>query len=233
MNGKLRRYYERGQRCDRVNDGRAADFPANSKGAVLAAAVKEHLAELSALDVEKASSTGKRRQGTAGRGSAREDLWTLIESVARTAEAITVERPDIEGMFELPRKGRADRTLISTARSFAERAAPFVGLFGEFDLPATFINDLRSKADTLESYITLQNEGVGTGVNVNASAQEQMQEMNEALERLNIIYRNKYRNNPSVLAEWESAYHLEAAHGSRSKSKNNGNNPPPNNNPPT
>ena len=222
MNSKLRRYYERGQRCDSFADSHAEDFPGNSKGATLTAAVKERLAGLAALDVERASSTGKRKQGTAGREKAREALRKLVEAVAETADAIALDRPDIKGMFELSRTDHSDQTLIATARSFAERGAPFVGLFVDYDLPTTFINDLRSRADTMESYISMQNEGVGGRVNANASAQEQLQALNEALERLNVIYHNKYRDNPSVLAEWESAYHLEAAPGSRRKTKSNG-----------
>lgn len=225
MNAKLRRYYERGQRCDKFTDSHAEDFPANSKGATQASVVKERLASLSALDVERASSTGKRQQGSAGRQNAREALRALVEAVAETADPIALDHPDTKGMFQLPRKTQTDQTLIATARSFADRAAPYVGLFVEYALPATFINDLRSKADALESYISLQNEGVGGRINANASAEEHLQGLNEALERLNVIFRNKYRDTPSVLAEWESAYHLEAAPGSKRRKKSE----PPNN----
>ncbi|MCA1621938.1 MAG: hypothetical protein LC795_22225 [Acidobacteria bacterium] len=225
MNAKLRRYYERGQRCDKFADSHAEDFPANSKGAAQAAAVKERLASLSALDVERANSTGKRQQGSAGRQAAREALRVLVEAVAGTAGAIALDHADVKGVFLLPRTDHTDRTLIATARSFADRAAPFAGLFVEYALPATFINDLRSKADALETYISLQNEGVGGRVNANASAEENLRGLNEALERLNVIFRNQYRDTPSVLAEWESAYHLEAAPGSRRRKKGD----PPNN----
>lgn len=219
MNARLRRYYERGQRCDRVTDSRVEDFPADSKGAALSAVVKERLAGLATLDVERASSMGKRQQGTAGRQNARESLRALIEAVVETAEAIAPDRPDIKGVFLFPRTDQTDQTLITTARSFADRAAAFVALFVEYDLPAAFVADLRSKADTLESYISMQNEGVGARINANASAEEHVQGLNEALERLNVIFRNKYRDNPSLLAEWESAYHLEAAPGSKRRKR--------------
>lgn len=231
MNAKLRRYYERGLRCDKFADSHAADFPADSKGAAQAAAVKERLATLSALDVERANSTGKHQQGSAGRQGARETLRELVEAVTETAEVIALDRAEIKGVFLLPRTDHTDQTLIATARSFADRATPFVGLFVEFAMPASFVADLRSKADELEAYISLQNEGVGGRINANASAEETLQGLNEALERLNVIFRNKYRNAPSVLAEWDSAYHLEAAPGSKRKKKGdpptNGEPPPP------
>ncbi len=99
MNAKLRRYYERGRRCDLVADARAGDFPANSKAAALAAVVKERLDGLAALDVDRASSRGKRQQGTTGRQGAREELTELVEAVADTAEAIAPDHPEIKGVF--------------------------------------------------------------------------------------------------------------------------------------
>jgi hypothetical protein len=144
MSAKLRRYIERGQRCDRVNDSRAEDFTGNVKWAALTAGVKERLTNIATTDVERASSTGKRQQGTAGRTDARDALSALVESVTKTAEVIALDRPNIKGMFLLPRGDHSDNTLIATARSFADRAAPFVPLFVEYDLPPTFINDLRS-----------------------------------------------------------------------------------------
>ena len=227
MSARLRRYYERGQRSDKVNDSRAEDFSTNSKAAALAATVKEQLASLAALDVERASSMGKRQQGTAGRQSVRENLRTLVKAVADTADHISLAHPDTKGMFRLLRTKQTDQTLIATARSFADRAAPFVGLFVEYNLSATFINDLRSMADTLESYISLQNEGVGARINANASAEEHLKRLNEALEGLNIVYHNKYHGNDSVLAEWKSAYHLEAAPGTKSKAKSKKKKTPP------
>lgn len=228
MSATLRRRYERGQRCDTVNDARVEDFPANSKWATLAASVKEHLAAFATLDVERASSKGKRRQGTAGRGKAYAALEKLVDATARTAEAMLPEHPDIKGMFERPTKDRSARTLVATGRSYADRVAPIVGLFVELAMPPTLVTDLRSAADTLESYISMQNEGVGAGVNANAAVREHLRALDEKLKALNVIYHNHYRNNPSVLAEWESAYHLEAAPGSRRRTtKPNGDGTPP------
>ena len=232
MNSKVRRDYERAERCDQFSDSRTDDFPAGSKGAILAASVKERLATLTTLDVEKASSTGKRQQGTAGRRGTREELIELVEAVSKTGSAVAIERPETKGMFELPTRDHSDRTLIATARSFAERAEPLVGLFVEYGMAPTFINDLRSKADAMESYMSLQNEGVGTGVNVNASMRGHLRSLNETLEQLNVIYQNKYRDNAPVLAEWKSAYHLEAAPGTRRKNKSNGDSAPPKDNAP-
>ena len=120
-----------------------------------------------------------------------------------------------------------DQTLIATARSFADLAPPFVEVFVEYHLPATFVNDLRTRANALAAFMSTQNEGVGARVNANAAAQANVRGLNEALERLNVIMHNKYGDVPAILAQWESAYHVEAAPGSRRKPKPDGNNTPP------
>jgi len=224
MNDRLRRYYERGQRCDKVLNLRRGDFPANSKTASLADIVEEELLALATLDVERASNVGKSKQGTAGRQDTREDLQEMVDSVAETAEAASLDHPELKGVFEIPRGDSTDRTLIATARSFAEKGVAHAAVLVEYSLPTTFVTDLGATADKLESFISLQNEGVGARVNTNAAAKEHLRILNEALERLNVIFHNKYRDNPAVLAEWDSAYHLEAAPGTRRR--RNGTPPP-------
>lgn len=227
MSATVRRRYERGQRCDRVNDARVEDFPANSKYATYAAAVKEHLAAISALNVERASSKGKRRQGTAGRAQARKALEEIVDATARTAAVITQEHSDIKGMFERPAKDHSDETLIATARSFADKAASLVGLFVSYAMQPTFVSELRSRADGLAGFAALQNEGVGGGVNANAGLREHLRALDVKLKALHVIYRNHYGVGHPAFAEWKSAYHLEAAPGSKSKNKPDGNGTPP------
>lgn len=226
MSAKMRRHNERGQRVDLFMDSRAEDFPANSKGGVFAAQLKLELANLSALDVAKTSSASKRQQGTAGRGGMREALRQLVASVADTAKTAALDHPDIKGIFTLAGKDKSDQTLIATARAFADAAAPLTGLFVEYGLSSTFVNDLRSNADSLEHYISLQSEGLGSGVNTNATAQETLQRIAELIERLDTLIRNKYRDDHPKLAAWESARHMESA----PHSKGDGNNTPPTNN---
>lgn len=225
MNDRLRRYYERGHRCKKVLTLRRGDFPANSKAVALADTVEEELQALAFLDVERASSIGKSKQGTAGRQDTRETLQDMVDAVEETAEAASLDHPELKGVFEIPRGDSTDQTLIATARSFAEKGVAHTAILVEYSLPPTFVTDLGSTADKLETFISLQNEGVGARVNTNAAAKEHMRILNEALERLNVIFHNKYRDDPAVLAEWDSAFHLEAAPGSRRK--RNGA-PPPN-----
>lgn len=228
MNAKQRRHNERAQRVDLFLDAQSADFPADSKGGVAAARLKEELVNLSALDVARSAGASKRQQGTAGRRDVRDALRELLLAVSETARTIALDHPDIKGIFALPGKDRSDQTLIAAARASADAAAPLVGLFVEYDLPANFVNDLKAKADSLEHYISLQTEGTGARADTNASVEETLQHLAEQIERLDTIVRNKYRDDPVKLAAWERARRVESA----PRPKGNGTNttPPPANN---
>ena len=109
---------------------------------------------------------------SAGRRKVRAELRELVQAVIETARTIALDHPDITGLFSSPNVGKSDQSLVSVARAIADVAAPLVGLFVEYKMPATFVNDLRSKADSLEHYISLQTEGVGARAASGASVGE-------------------------------------------------------------
>ena len=228
MSAKMRKHAERAQRVELYMDEGAEEFPADSKGGALAASLKEEASNLSALATARATGTSKRRQGTAGRRTTRKSLRTLVDAVADTAKSAARERPDVAGIFDLTGKDRSDHTLVATARGFAEKAAPLVGLLVEFGLPATLVNDLRAGADSLERYISLQEAGTGDGVTTTASAEECYRRLADLVERLDPVVRNKYREDPVKIVAWERARRLESA--SQPKADGDNDTPPP---PPT
>jgi hypothetical protein len=227
MNDRQRRRYERAQRVVMYMDTPSVDFPEESRGAVFHARLKTLLAHVASLDVERAGNTSKRRQGTEGREDARAALRRMLKSVWDTHKAIAPDRPDIKGLFEKPGRNNNDQALVTTARAYAAAAAQFGGPFAEYGLTAEFFNDLRSKADGLESYIAIQNEGAGDGVDTTAAIEETLRQVDEVVERLDPIVRNKYRDNPAKLAAWESASRVERAPRAKPKEEETAPAPPP------
>lgn len=217
MNDRQRRRNERGQRVDVYMDAQAEDFPANGKGGALAVRLKELLAQAATLGVERAASRRKRQQGTEGRDVARTALRRMVKTVWDTHKTIARDRPDTKGLFESPSKIKNDQSLVTAARAYADTAAPLASLFTEYDLPPTFFADLRAKADTFDTYTTLQNAGVGAGVDTGAAIEETLRQLDEVVERLHTVVTNKYHDNPARLAAWESARRVE--HSPRSKPK--------------
>ncbi len=211
MNDKQRRRYERGSRVDAFMKANAADFPAGSKGALAAARLSEELAALATLDVAKAASAGTRRQGSEGRRDLRESLRAQVVAVCDTAEAIGLEHAEVRGLFPRERADNSDQTLVAVARSYAEAATPHKARFVEYEMPADFIERLKTDADGLEAQMSRQTEGKGTSVSTNASIETTLGRVDDLAERLEVIARNKYRQAPAKLAAWESARRLERA----------------------
>ena len=141
----------------------------------------------------------------------RGELRELVQIVFDTANTVALDRPDVKGIFSLSDADRSDRMLIATARNFADALAPLGNLFVEYNLPSTTGNDLRSKADSLEHYISLQTEGLGGRVNANSSVEATIRNLSELVERLDTIVRNKYRGDTAKLAAWEHARRVESA----------------------
>lgn len=103
--------------------------------------------------------------------------------------------------------------------------AALVGLFTENGLTPTFVNDLKSHADSLEHSMQLQVDGVDERVRTNAEIRKIIRHMNDLIERLDILVRNKYAGDSAMLATWASARRLE--HPPRSnRNGGNGASPP-------
>jgi hypothetical protein len=211
MNDTQRRCYERGSRVDAFMTSNAADFPAGSKGGAAAASLKTELARVAELDVAKVTAAGTRQKSSTGRRDLRESLRVQLAAVRDTADVISLDHPEVKGLFPRTRPDNSDQTLIAVARSYAETAAPLKARFVEYEMASDFIERLRTDADGLEEQIGRQTEGTGARVNTNASIEDALGRVDELVERLEVVVRNKYRGDAAKLTAWESAGHLERA----------------------
>ncbi len=222
MNDKQRREFERGRRTSAHVISNTEDFPSDGKAAELAARVAAELATLSTLDVAKATSLSKRQQGSTGRRDVRESLRAQVKAMRETAKVIGLDHPEVKGSFERSSTDNSDRTLIADARAAVQTAPPLKALFIEYGLEADFIEKMTENAASLERYMSLQAEGVGARVNATASINQTLKSVDELIAKLDVIVRNKHRNDPAKLAAWESAHHLERA----ARTKRSGEMPP-------
>ncbi|HEX8148965.1 MAG TPA: hypothetical protein VF591_17405 [Pyrinomonadaceae bacterium] len=217
-------HYERSQRVTSAIDSQPEDFPEDSKAATLNAAIKQKQARLAELDIIRSSSMSRQKQATAARGKAHKLLDTMVRRVIGTALVFAPEHPDTEGMFVRPQKNASGQTLITDARSLADKAASLVGLFTENGLRPTFVGDMRTYADTVEHSMQLQTESEGERLHANAEMKEVIYRLSELIGRLDVVVRNKYADEPAKLAAWERARRLEKARAHRTAENNA---PPP------
>lgn len=210
MNDSERRKLETFVRSRDFGAAHATDFAEGSLGKQNFTALGSVITEISGLAASETSGRGAARQGTATRAQARDALIADLEALSRTARAMSDEVPGIENKFRLPRDNN-DRTLLNAARAAATDALPLKAQFIAHEMPADFLEDLAADIADMEAAISAQASSVGGHVAANAAIDDAIARGMDLLRKLDAIVRNKYANNPAVLAEWTTASHIERA----------------------
>lgn len=188
----------------------ADDFTTGSLGQQQFSALVTVITELDGHAASEASAFGDERRGTQTRSQAREALRDDLDAINRTARAMADDVPGIDNKFRLPR-GNNDSQLINAARAFLADATPLKTQFIAHEMPADFLEDLQADITALEAAISDQSTGVGNHVAASAAIDAAIAKGMDIVRKLDAIVRNKYANNPAVLAEWTSASHTERA----------------------
>ncbi len=204
------RTYQKFVRVRDFGHAHAPDFGANSLGAQTFAILSAIITEIDSHSANETSSRGDARQGTETRAQARAAVRDDLEAIARTARAMANEVPGIEEKFRVPRNNN-DKELLNAARAFHADATPLKAQFIAHELPADFLEDLQADIDAMAEAISDQSSGVGNHVAARAAIDDAIDRGIEIVRKLDAIVRNKYANNPAVLAEWASASHTERA----------------------
>ena len=210
MKDKVNRSLQKSVRVREFGTAHTADFAADSLAAQTFAALASDIEEINTLAAAEVSARGDQRQGTEGRAQARAELRDDLEAIRRTARAMEDELPGITDKFRIPRNNN-DNELLSAARAFLAAATPLKARFIAHELPADFLEDLQADIEAFEAATNDQSSGVGNHVAANAAIDSVMARGLERCRKLDAMMRNKYANNPAVLAEWTSANHTERA----------------------
>jgi hypothetical protein len=168
---------------------------------------------LEAHGARQTSSKGAARQGTDSRAEARDEVREDVRAISRTARVMDEEIPGLAARFRLP-EGNNDQVLLNTGRAaFAELTADpaLAAQFIAHELPADFLADLNSDLAALETAMSAQADGIVNGVSQRVAIETEVDEGDATVRKLDAIMKNKYANNPAVLAEWTSASRTERA----------------------
>ena len=160
--------------------------------------------DLDAHATTEAASASHAERRTELRGNARRALREDLEALYRAARAMGLETD-----FPLP--DRNDQHLLHAGRAAAGKAFPLSAQFIAHEMPADFLADLTAGADALETAITAQDTAVAGRVTAGAAIDDTIERCLEIVRKLRDIVRNKYANDPVVLAEWTRASHVERA----------------------
>ncbi len=208
----------------------AADFPAATLGSTLIGDVGATVSEIESTASTQTSKAGAARQKTESKSLARETLMDEMEAISLTARAIALEDPGLENKFRLPRNP-SDQALLNSARAFLSDATPLAAEFTRREMATDFLSELQEAIQAFEQAITGRNHDREGQVTATASLDVVIGKGLKHVKQLNAVVRNKYRNNPAMLAAWTSASHVERHKGRRSSPEL----PPatPSNTPPT
>jgi len=210
MNDNERRTHETFVRVRDFGVAHAADFPANSLGHQEFTDLGTLATEINADAASEVSGHGDARQGTESRAQARAILRADLDAINGTARVLGQDVPGLEDKFRVPRNNN-DKELLNAARAFKADAEPLKTQFIAHEMPADFLEELQADIDSLEAAISFQGSGVSGHVAAGAAIDDKMNRGLDKLRKLNVIVRNKYADNPAVLAEWTSASHIERA----------------------
>jgi hypothetical protein len=203
----------RHQMFRRVRDfgtAHASDFATTSLAQQQFTSLTAVINELDGHASSESSGYGDERQGTSARAQARDAVRDDLEAINRTAKAMAGDVPAVDDKFRVPRNNN-DQQLLNAARAFKDDATPLQAQFVAHEMPADFLTELQNDIDALEDAITAQSSGVGSHVSAGAAIDDAISRGVEVVRKLDAIVRNKYANNPAVLAEWTSASHTERA----------------------
>ena len=116
--------------------------------------------------------------------------------------------PGFAARFHLPHN-LTYGTVPGIARAFATDAVPFQAQFVALELPADFIQHLNDDLAAFEGAGGTQQSGDMARSGATVGIGQNLKPALDAARALDTIVRNKYANNPAVLAEWTIASHTE------------------------
>jgi hypothetical protein len=156
---------------------------------------------------EHVSGRGSAREGVTSKGVARAALRKDLDAIVRTARAMSLENPGLEGKFRAPRSS-GDLTMLNVARAFVRDAAPLEKDFLAFSMPEDFLVLLQQHIQEFEDAIRDRHAGTEAHVTARAALDQTMESALNALYRLDAVVPNRLHDNPTALIVWKRARRL-------------------------
>ena len=187
----------------------ATDFPAASMGGQQFALIHAAVPMTATLGGAQVSGTDAAHSAVIGKVAARFHLHDDMIGIVNAAHSLALlGTAGLAGKFLMPHSN-GDQALLNSARAFATDAVPFSAQFISLGLPATFLTQLNTDITAFEALITNKGSGVSAQAGATGGLESAAHQAAVALHVLNTIVKNTYKNNPTKLAEWATASHVE------------------------
>ena len=196
----------------------AAQFPEGSFGAGRFVILDGTIKGLDEHALNQSTGQSSVREGTTSKAAIRDELTRLVEAFSRTARVIAYTSPGLEDKFRFTR-GLNDSALLQLARTFAANALPLKDEFIRRGMAPTFVEDLNEEADAFAEAINRKAQGKSAHVAASAGIDGLIEEGMRTVRELDALFRNTFADDPSALAVWESASHVERRSPRQPKTK--------------
>lgn len=207
MTKRLRRKFEMFLRVRDFYNARLADFPADSVGGKLFAALLTIIEQLEQLNVAKVSVTGNVAQAIDVKGDAKDLLRDLLQDIADMAATMAYEFNGLEDKFRVPHN-KSVPSLLAAGRAFAADVAAYKADFVTYGLEPDFIEHLTAATDALDAAYNNADVNTQERVGTNAALVPLFKDGMTKVGRLQPIVRMKYRNDAANFSAWVYASHL-------------------------
>ena len=221
MNALENRQWEMFGRVREFGAARAADFPAGTLGQELFGALAQLMSNLEGHATSQTSQRNEAKKSTASKTASRAALLASLTALQRTARVLALEQPGLEKSFRVPVR-MTDTMLLTTARSMAAQAAPLNAAFTRHELPAGFLTTLQTQITAMEDVIVQRSEARSAQVTATASIGQAIEQGSTLIQRLEVLTRNKYAQEPQTLAAWETARRVTKARATAAAAGANG-----------
>src|ERR1035437_7806766 len=199
------------KRVDAYGIAHAADFPVASFGATQFAKVNAAIPQASTLGGTQSAGGNSAHSAALDKAYDRVLIHHDLSAINHAAHSLALMgTTGLEGKFKITNQ-HGDQPLLSSARAFATNAAPFTAQFVQLGLPADFITTLTGHITSLETANTTKAGSGEIKAGATGGIAQTVHDASIALHILDTVVRNTYRNNPTALAAWVMASHLERA----------------------
>lgn len=175
-------------------------------------------AKIAALTAQNAKIETTYQKQMAGDGTIKQDydvyrdvfdaLLDEMRSVRDFANSMGREVPGLEKKFRLPRSG-GKSAMVAAGYVFADDAVEHEQMFLAYGMDAGFIKNLRDKADAARAALNKVEAMTGERVGATGTLEADVKAATDTVESIDPIVKRVYRADPTKLAAWIYASHLE------------------------
>lgn len=183
----------------------AAQFPDTSKAKAAFARLPALLAEIGPDDTKPGATASP---ATAKKQSQIDEVRIDLLAIAKTARSIAEDEPGFSTAYKMG--DDTQRATIQTANDFLkELAKPGIAAkFIAYDLPANFVTDLQTDLAAISGSGEEQDEDKREASGGTEKIRGLIKEGKALLTTLDTSVTNKFRDQPAILAEWQTASHV-------------------------